>query len=49
MSFKDNLKAIRLGLGLTQLEASIHCGFSSVQFNHYETGRREPKFDNLRK
>lgn len=49
MKFRQNLKAMRLDLGLTQKDLGYICGFSEANMSHFETGRRNPTLKNVEK
>ena len=44
---KENLKDIRLTLGITQFDAAERCGLHSVAIGQFETGYRVPSLQNL--
>ena len=47
--FSDNLKKIREIKGLSQAELAKRSGLQPSAVSHFETGRRAPSFDNLRR
>jgi transcriptional regulator with XRE-family HTH domain len=50
MAFKDNLRRLRLAAGLTQEQLALACGWSGQsRVANYESGAREPEFDELGK
>lgn len=49
-TFAENLKRRREALGLTQWDLAKALGLKSMtSVSHFETGRREPSFKNLKK
>lgn len=48
-SFADRLRNIREEKGLSQLELAQRAGFQPSAVSHFESGRRSPSFDNLKK
>lgn len=48
-TFADRLRAIREGKGLSQTDLAEKSGLQPSAVSHFETGRRSPSFDNLRK
>ena len=47
--FPDNLKKIREIKGLSQTELAKRSGLQPSAVSHFETGRRAPSFDNLKR
>ena len=47
--FPDNLKKIREDKGLSQTELAKKSGLQPSTVSHFETGRRAPSFDNLKR
>ena len=47
--FPDNLKRAREIKGLSQTELARRSGLQPSAVSHFETGRRAPSFDNLRR
>lgn len=47
--FKDLLRDTRESKGLSQAELAQKTGFQPSAISHFESGRRAPSFDNLRK
>ncbi|MCY3870800.1 MAG: helix-turn-helix transcriptional regulator [Gemmatimonadetes bacterium] len=47
--FSDNLKKIREIKGLSQAELAKRAGLQPSAVSHFETGRRAPSFDNLKR
>ena len=47
--FPDNLKKIREIKGLSQTELARRSGLQPSTVSHFETGRRAPSFDNLKR
>ena len=47
--FSDNLKKIREIKGLSQTELAKRSGLQPSAVSHFETGRRAPSFDNLKR
>ncbi|MBL8799156.1 MAG: helix-turn-helix transcriptional regulator [Planctomycetia bacterium] len=47
MSFKNNLKAMRVSAGLTQLELARKAGVPFRTYQNWETGVREPRLQAL--
>ena len=47
--FADNLKKIREIKGLSQTELAKRSGLQPSTVSHFETGRRAPSFDNLKR
>ena len=47
--FKENLKKLRIGAGLTQGELAKELGTSQSSIGMYESGQRQPNFDMLQK
>lgn len=47
--FPENLKKIREIKGLSQTELAKRSGLQPSAVSHFETGRRAPSFDNLRR
>ena len=47
--FGKMLKNMRENRGLSQSELAEKAGFQPSAISHFETGRRNPSFDNLRK
>ncbi|WP_228030348.1 helix-turn-helix domain-containing protein [Gimesia benthica] len=48
-SFGPKLRKIRENRGLSQSELAEKAGFQPSAISHFETGRRSPSFDNLRR
>ena len=48
-SFGDRLRRIREGKRLSQAELAQKTGFQPSAISHFESGRRAPSFDNLKK
>ena len=49
MAFKDKLKEARLGLGLTQQDVADRLGVDKSTYCGYETGKREPDVDKIKR
>ena len=47
--FSDNLKKAREIKGLSQTELAKRSGLQPSAVSHFETGRRAPSFDNLKR
>lgn len=47
MAFKENMKSLRKGLGITQADAAIKTGLKKHNIGAYEEGRSEPSFEDL--
>lgn len=47
MNFKNNLKAMRVRAGLTQLEMARKAGVPFRTYQNWETGAREPRLQAL--
>lgn len=47
MNFAENLKTLRKGLGITQLEASKRLGISRVNYTRYENDKARPDYETL--
>ena len=47
--FSDNLKKARVIKGLSQTELAKRSGLQPSAVSHFETGRRAPSFDNLKR
>ncbi|MBC2592861.1 helix-turn-helix transcriptional regulator [Ruficoccus amylovorans] len=47
--FKDRLKALRERRQLSQADVAERSGLMPAAISHFETGKRSPSFDNLRK
>lgn len=47
--FSARLRAAREARGLSQSELAVRSGFQPSAISHFETQRRSPSFDNLRK
>ena len=47
--FSDNLKKARELKGLSQTELAKRSGLQPSAVSHFETGRRAPSFDNLKR
>ena len=47
--FSDNLKKAREAKGLSQTELAKRSGLQPSAVSHFETGRRAPSFDNLKR
>ena len=45
----DNLANIRKERKMTQTEVAEKCNLKLPAYNHYETGRREPNLETLKK
>ncbi len=45
----SNLKELRKAKNMTQSAVAEACGTTQSAYNHYETGRRNPKPDMLKK
>ena len=45
----ENLRKIRIERKMTQLEVAEKCDLKLPAYNHYETGRREPNLETLKK
>ena len=48
-SFGERLRKTREGKGLTQGELAQKAGLQGSAISHFESGRRSPSFDNLRR
>ena len=48
-SFSDRMRQCRELLGMSQVELATATGLQPSHINHFETGRREPNIENLRK
>jgi transcriptional regulator with XRE-family HTH domain len=48
-SFGDRLRRTREEKGLNQADLAEKTGFQASAVSHFESGRRAPSFDNLRK
>lgn len=48
-SFGSRMRQCRELLGLSQVDLAAITGLAASHINHFETGRREPNIDNLRK
>jgi len=44
---KDEIREIRLFLGLSQADLAQRTGLKPAAISHYETGEREPSMENL--
>ena len=49
MKFAEILKSIREEKGLSQSELATKAGLQPSAISHFESGRRSPSFDNLRR
>lgn len=49
MSFKENLKKARKNLGLTQEEVATRLGVTKSTYCGYETGKRKPDVEKIKK
>lgn len=49
MEFAELLKAVREEKGLSQTELAAKTGLQPSAISHFESGRRSPSFDNLRR
>jgi len=49
MKFAELLKAVREEKGLSQTELATKTGLQPSAISHFESGRRSPSFDNLRR
>lgn len=49
MEFTERLKAVREEKGLSQTELAAKTGLQPSAVSHFESGRRSPSFDNLRR
>ncbi len=49
MEFAERLKAVREEKGLSQTELAAKTGLQPSAVSHFESGRRSPSFDNLRR
>ena len=47
MKFAQNLKAARTAAGMTQAELAQKCGMAAITIRQYESGKREPRFEQL--
>jgi transcriptional regulator with XRE-family HTH domain len=47
--FWERLRKVREGKGLSQSELAHKAGFQPSAIAHFESGRRAPSFDNLRR
>lgn len=47
--FPDRLKEIREERGLSQADLAEKSGLQTSAISHFETGRRSPSFDNLKR
>ncbi|TVQ79774.1 MAG: XRE family transcriptional regulator [Phycisphaeraceae bacterium] len=47
--FAERLKASRDARGQSQSDLAARAGFQASAISHFETGRRTPSFDNLRR
>jgi transcriptional regulator with XRE-family HTH domain len=47
--FAERLRSAREGRGMSQSELAQKSGLQPSAVSHFETGRRSPSFDNLRK
>lgn len=47
--FAERLRMAREAKGLSQTELAERTGFQPSAISHFETGRRSPSFDNLRR
>lgn len=48
-AFPERLKSAREKKGLTQAQLAERAGFQPSAVSHFESGRRSPSFDNLKK
>ena len=48
-NFPERLRAARELKGLSQTELAVRAGLQPSAVSHFETGRRQPSFDNLRR
>ena len=48
-AFEDRLRRSREEKGLSQAELAQKTGFQPSAISHFESGRRSPSFDNLKK
>lgn len=49
MNFSDRLKEARKNAGLTQAQLSKKLGITAQSYSQYETGKRNPKFETVKK
>lgn len=49
MEFAERLKVVREEKGLSQTELAAKTGLQPSAVSHFESGRRSPSFDNLRR
>ena len=49
LKFPDRLKGIREERGLSQADLAEKSGLQTSAISHFETGRRSPSFDNLKR
>lgn len=49
MNFSDRLKEARKNAGLTQAQLSKKLGITAQGYSQYETGKRNPKFETVKK
>lgn len=49
MSIRNNIKTARSAVGLTQKELASKCNLAEITIRQYETGKREPKYETLKR
>lgn len=49
MTLAENIKRLRESKGKTQKEVAAFMGISQQAYSQYESGKREPKFDTIRR
>lgn len=49
MTLAENIKRLRESRGKTQKEVAAFMGISQQAYSQYESGKREPKFDTIRR
>lgn len=48
MTIGEKIRQVRKGLGLTQEQLAKKCGVATITIRQYETGKREPRYEQIR-